>query len=427
MDTRRKHTYAKIYVFVSLLVVGLVGVVMLVAQPAQAQQGESFGGGAYAPTDEMSSAERQAIKQRLNTILQQLKTEGKYAVDRTQAVEFDFPLKALVPITDDGYFGITNFVDHDEDYPNELLDYNCGERTYDSGSGYNHQGIDFATWPYAWNKMDNDAVAVIAAAPGTLISIDDGNFDRSCGFNGNPWNAVYVAHADGSIAWYGHLKNGTTIAKSVGDTVVAGEQLGIVGSSGNSTAPHLHLEVYDADFNLIDPYSGSCNSLNSDSWWASQEPYSVPTVMRITTGEAATTQNCPDPEVTNEKETFAPNDLVYFTFYYRDQSNSLPSEYRILRPDGSLHNSWSQTINVDHYGLSWWYWSRFVGNEIGEWTIEVEFNDETFSKSFHVAVPTAVIVSAESTTPSFNTVLAIPALVFGVIILFALKRNTFHA
>ena len=72
---------------------------------------------------------------------------------------------------------------------------------------------------------------------GLLVLGIDGSFDESCGANGRPWNAVYIEHFDGSVAWYGHLKKDSLTSKGIGDLVLAGEYLGIVGSSGSSTGP----------------------------------------------------------------------------------------------------------------------------------------------------------------------------------------------
>jgi murein DD-endopeptidase MepM/ murein hydrolase activator NlpD len=52
---------------------------------------------------------------------------------------------------------------------------------------------------------------------------------------------VRVKHADGSIALYAHLGRGLDVKK--GDKVAAGQQLGVIGNTGNSTGPHLHLEL----------------------------------------------------------------------------------------------------------------------------------------------------------------------------------------
>src|SRR5258706_5142025 len=107
--------------------------------------------------------------------------------------------------------------------------------------------------------MDDQDVVITAGAPGVIPNRADGNADRSCAAletNGD-WNAVYVSHADGSVAWYGHLKKDSLTPKQVGDAVVAGEYLGIMGSSGFSTGPHLHLELYDASGALVDPFKAA--------------------------------------------------------------------------------------------------------------------------------------------------------------------------
>ena len=102
--------------------------------------------------------------------------------------------------------------------------------------------------------MDDNAVEIVAAAPGTIVLRTDGNFDRSCGLNGGSWNAVYVRHADNSIAWYGNMKNGSVTMKVVGDTVAAGERLGVVGSS---EIPQVHICISSFTTQLV-----SCRNLS---------------------------------------------------------------------------------------------------------------------------------------------------------------------
>lgn len=178
-----------------------------------------------------------------------------------------WPLQAAPTLIDYGYHGVSNFVDLDSAFPNQLRDYNCGTRSYDLASGSNHQGIDYFLWPFMWKKMDENAVAIVAAAEDVIVLKQDGQFDRNCSFGGGAWKAVYVERGDGSIAWYGNMKSNSLTPRSVGERVGAGEYVGLVGSSGNSTGPHLHFELHDASGQLIDPCAGPCNPTTTTSWW----------------------------------------------------------------------------------------------------------------------------------------------------------------
>ncbi|WP_439152127.1 M23 family metallopeptidase [Winogradskyella sp.] len=236
-------------------------------------------------------------------------------------------------------WAISNYVDHNPVAPDALSDYNCGPRTYDTTSGYNHQGLDIFSWPFTWHMMDNNYVEIISAAPGQIIAKNDGQFDRSCDFNSNFWNAVYIQHNDGSIAWYGHLKNGSLTSKNVGDMVSEGEFLGVMGSSGNSTGPHLHFEVWvDATYTqLVDPYIGTCNTMDSETWWQSQKPYVNPGInAALTHSDAPVFPNCPTQEITNISEQFDIDDTIYFGLYLRDQVMGESVNLKIIRPDNSI-------------------------------------------------------------------------------------------
>lgn len=57
-------------------------------------------------------------------------------------------------------------------------------------------------------------------------------------------NHVIVEHAGGEYSVYAHLQPGSITVRP-GERVVAGSQLGRVGSSGNSTEPHLHFQLND--------------------------------------------------------------------------------------------------------------------------------------------------------------------------------------
>lgn len=291
---------------------------------------------------------------------------------------FDWPLRQAEGFDYLGYYAISNFVDQASD--TTLLDYNCGMRTYDG-----HDGTDIRIVPFRWNKMGNDEVEVIAAAPGTIIFRQDGNFDQNCAWGGGtPWNAVFIQHADGTITWYGHLKNGSVTQKDSGDVVAAGEYLGIVGSSGNSTGPHLHLEVYDPMGNLVDPFQGPCNSLNNDTWWNDQVPYFDSGINRlITASQQWTSPACPQQAQIFEKTVFDPGEAITFSVHYRCDLNTNTTQLTAFEPDGDtstllniLYQRGGNFFSTNPSAL----WNNTIPNNApkGKWIFEAVYNTSTY-------------------------------------------------
>ncbi|MDM7890951.1 M23 family metallopeptidase [Curtobacterium caseinilyticum] len=93
----------------------------------------------------------------------------------------------------------------------------------------NHMGVDFAP---------GEGTPIRSVAAGTVIKVQahDGGFG----------NDVWVQHdVDGKqfTSVYGHMKDGT-FKVVTGQQVAVGDELGEVGSTGNSTGPHLHLEIH---------------------------------------------------------------------------------------------------------------------------------------------------------------------------------------
>jgi len=257
-------------------------------------------------------------------------------------------------------WGVRNYVDLNGNFPGVIRDYNGGQRSYDLDSGYNHQGIDFTLWPFVWDMMAKREVAVIAAAPGTIVFKSDGEPDMNCGplSSGVRWNAVYVEHDDGSVAWYGHLASNTLTEKAIGERVARGEFLGFVGSSGNSTAPHLHLEIYDREGNLNEPFAGPFNQLNEESWWQDQEPYYNSYIAKMYThNEAPVIGNCPEEEMPNIKNVFERGEEARLAVYYRDQLGAHITTYSIIDPNGVVLAKWVHSPPSAHFSAVWWNWS----------------------------------------------------------------------
>ncbi|MGW3632734.1 M23 family metallopeptidase, partial [Streptomyces sp. NPDC005122] len=88
-------------------------------------------------------------------------------------------------------------------------------------SGY-HTGVDFVV---------PTGTTVRSVAAGTVVS---------AGWGGAYGNQVVVQHADGRYSQYAHL---SALSVSAGQTVTAGQRLGLSGATGNVTGPHLHFEI----------------------------------------------------------------------------------------------------------------------------------------------------------------------------------------
>jgi len=172
--------------------------------PSTPAGGEGFTRESLAHDHEMPAFMRANIELGIAENVARLTREGLLAAPDTSVLvsNLQWPLRARAGYADPDYHGISNFVDLDPAFPNQLLDYQCGTRSYDLSSGYNHPGIDYFLWPFAWRMMDAEVIEVVAAAPGTIIQKIDGWNDRSCTNNySDSWNAVYVQHGDGTVAW----------------------------------------------------------------------------------------------------------------------------------------------------------------------------------------------------------------------------------
>ena len=297
----------------------------------------------------------------------------------TSSTLFTWPLATAAGFSDCGYYLISNYVDQDP--TSGIRDYNCGAVSYDG-----HKGTDIAIGPYPFYKMDNNQVTVVAAAAGTIIDKQDGFFDRNCAMGSAQANYIIIQHADGSCALYWHMKKFSLTTKIVGQTVIAGEFLGVVASSGSSTGPHLHFEVWNGTTSatLNDPYSGSCNILNPSTWWVSQKAYTEPAVLKMQVNNIAPVlPGCDTTETSNEDSCFASAAAARFYFYIRDETAGMTANLRIINPSGTTFTSWIHNSTLS-YKLSYWYWTKTLPTAPGIYTFETVYNGITCTKKFKV-------------------------------------------
>jgi murein DD-endopeptidase MepM/ murein hydrolase activator NlpD len=90
----------------------------------------------------------------------------------------------------------------------------------------------------------------MAAPAGTPLVAMARAVVTSAGYDGAYGNKTVFTLEDGTELWYAHQ---TSIAVSVGDVVAPGDVVGTVGSTGNVTGPHLHLEVRPGGGDPVDP------------------------------------------------------------------------------------------------------------------------------------------------------------------------------
>ena len=197
------------------------------------------------------------------------------------------PVTFGFPVADRGLISTVVGVDHD---PTEHTGVLGGAicTSYD-GRGFphcydGHDGSDFML-DGGFDTMDAGSVEIVAAAEGVVVETEDGHYDRchadiddpsgvSCDGHDGIANSVILEHADGIRTLYWHMMQ-DSVAVSVGDEVSCGDVLGLIGSSGYSSAPHLHFEVQFGDGSSVDPYAGE--ESQPESWWQEQgDPDDLP-------------------------------------------------------------------------------------------------------------------------------------------------------
>ncbi|MGH7291437.1 MAG: peptidoglycan DD-metalloendopeptidase family protein [Myxococcota bacterium] len=279
-----------------------------------------------------------------------------------------------------------------------MQDYTCGTRTYDLATGYNHHGTDYYLWPFPWRMMDLDQVRIVATAPGVILEKINGYADRSCAIVGDSdFNAVYIRQDDGLLARYLHMKRGSLTPLHIGDRVAAGDFLGLVGSSGPSSAPHLHFELQDGEGQIVDPHHGQCNDVPDR--WAVFRPYESPRIAMLTTHsaepefvECGIENGVPVHEEPHFEDRFAPGDTFWSFAAYSDHRNGDITHFSIVRPDASVFAEWEFDLAGEElprafYSGTAWDWSHTLPADAptGVWMLRAEFADAVYEHPFEVA------------------------------------------
>jgi murein DD-endopeptidase MepM/ murein hydrolase activator NlpD len=250
---------------------------------------------------------------------------------------------------------ITHYCDNDPAIP-ALLDYMCGDWTYDIIDGGNHEGTDL-TLP-SFRAMDR-GMPILAAASGLVYMTEWQQFDRHIVAVEGLGNQLIVMQTDASGdttgQFYNHLRR-NSLTVEVGEVVVPGQMLGYIGSSGYSPYPHLHFSVgwsENGEIRYRDPFAGPCNTGPGGeplpSLWIDQEPYVGNMPLRVYDLGVTTTsaigaepswkERRTQPSIMGADEEY----IVAWMLYQGKSGDSWRIEIR--RPDDSLFIDWEQAIS----------------------------------------------------------------------------------
>ena len=139
-----------------------------------------------------------------------------------------------------------------------IIDYNDGNLTRN-----NHLGLNVG--PLTFEDMDNDW-SVYAAANGVVVSTHDGEFDRNTNFNSSgQTNFIVIDHGNGWSTQYSNLRS-DSVGVALGQTVSAGQEIAMLGASGNADGPAL-------EFNVLHHGRHVETLMNSSTFWVDPPAY----------------------------------------------------------------------------------------------------------------------------------------------------------
>jgi len=141
-------------------------------------------------------------------------------------------IKEAIPITEDSLKGLEKQVEAQRAREEATPSLWPVTGNITSGFGYRRS-------PFDASREFHPAID-IAAPRGTSVHATAAGTVRMAGWNGGFGNVIFLDHGFGFVTVYAHLSR---ISVRVGQEVDKGQVIGLVGSTGRSTAPHLHYEV----------------------------------------------------------------------------------------------------------------------------------------------------------------------------------------
>ena len=272
-------------------------------------------------------------------------------------------LKFAWPFGGTPYSTWTNYFYIDDDATTGILDY-TGALGANAITYNGHKGIDIDVPNF--RAMDAN-FPVLAAAAGTVVGLYQGSFDRNTSCSSDPWNYVSIRHANGYLSTYGHLKKNSVVVV-VGQQVVAGQKIGVVGSSGCSTGPHTHFEVRDCNNFVVD--SLKANMFLSPLLYARQAPAKVMDLI-LKQPKIASSAELKDPGL--DVPTVHSN--LQFTYGLALSNFKVNDVLTVttVDPNGALRQRGFTITNTTFYALSKW-WGNPTFDVLGVWHTTILIN-----------------------------------------------------
>jgi len=273
---------------------------------------------------------------------------------------------------------VANYVDVD---PTEAArDFRCRSRTYNT-----HDGTDFAIRDLA---VMAQGVPVVASAAGIVRNVRDGVEDvgitheavgaqiagRNCG------NGVLIEHEAGWQTQYCHLRRGSLRVKP-GEWVNRGSPLGLVGLSGRTEFPHVHLTLR-RNSEVIDPFTGQpmragCG-LSGTPLWRGVPPVAYEEVALYNAGFSGGQPNIEAIRSGRRDEQLAPTSsaLVLWVEIFGVQAGDR-LRFRMTDPNGTL--LFEQEVPVERT-QAWRFAFAGTRARLGTWPLGVYTGTVTLTR-----------------------------------------------
>jgi hypothetical protein len=279
---------------------------------------------------------------------------------------------------------VTNFVDLDAS--SAVRDWECTDVSYDG-----HRGHDSALVSFTEQRI---GVPVFAALDGMVVDAHDGEFDENIEWNDQTANYVILDHGGGQYAYYWHFKR-DSVAVVAGQQVRAGEQLGLTGSSGISTGPHLHFE---SEFNgrTYEPSAGPCR--RGRSYWVEQTPTRddrFPIDFTFGASSFGDARPIPFDDVPHVGTMLQGERTIHYRYIVGNLPADSRHRFRFGRPDGSIAADDALTFDTPAYRWSWWWFYSTVDLDVtGTWTLLVDVDGQRLLEApFRVVASAADVVN----------------------------------